>query len=134
MKKITIVWLVCCIQAAKSQSNSVIVEKDPLLDSLIAKQIQINEATTRESRRNVPGYRILVITSPDRAKIFAAKAQIYQQYPELQPYILYQIPNYKLKIGNFKTQADAQQYMDKMAKLYPSGVYIIHDIIEVKPD
>jgi len=112
----------------------VIVEKDPLLDSLIAKQIQINEATTRESRRNVPGYRILVITSPDRAKIFAAKAQIYQQYPELQPYILYQIPNYKLKIGNFKTQADAQQYMDKMAKLYPSGVYIIHDIIEVKPD
>ena len=60
--------------------------------------------------------------------------QIYQQYPELQPYILYLPPNYKLKVGNFKTEDEAQPYVDKLSKLYPTGVYIIHDTIEVKPE
>jgi hypothetical protein len=134
MKKILII--ICCLFATKlfSQTNSVVVHKDPRVDSLVYKQIQINEATTRNSRRNIPGYRILVITSNDRNKVFNAKAQIYQQYPELQPYILYQPPNYKLKLGNFKTQDEAQIYSDKLIKLYPTGVYIIHDVIEVKPD
>ncbi|HLY71993.1 MAG TPA: hypothetical protein VKR53_19800 [Puia sp.] len=134
MKKILIT--ICCLFATKlfAQANSVVVHKDPRVDSLINKQIQINEETTRDSRRNVPGYRILVITSNDRNKVFNVKAQIYQQYPELQPYIMYQPPNYKLKLGNFKTPEEAQLYSDKLIKLYPTGVYIIHDVIEVKPD
>jgi Uma2 family endonuclease len=117
-----------------AQTNSVTVHKDPRVDSLVSKQIQINEATTRDSRRNIPGYRILVITSNDRNKVYDTKAQIYQQYPELQQYIIYQPPNYKLKLGNFKTQDEAQIYSDKLIKSYPTGVYIIRDVIEVKPD
>jgi Uma2 family endonuclease len=117
-----------------AQTNSVVVHKDPRVDSLVSKQIQINEETTRDSRRNIPGYRILVITSNDRNKVYNAKAQVYQQYPELQQYIIYQPPNYKLKLGNFKTQDEAQIYSDKLIKSYPTGVYIIHDVIEVKPE
>jgi hypothetical protein len=134
MKKI--LTIACCLFATRifAQTNSVIVHKDPRVDSLVSRQIQINEQTTRDSRRNIPGYRILVITSTDRNKVFNAKAQIYQQYPELQPYILYQPPNYKLKLGNFKTQDEAQGYSDKLIKLYPTGVYIIHEMIDVKPE
>ena len=119
---------------AQTNSGSVVVHKDARVDSLISKQIQINEETTRDSRRNIPGYRILVITSNDRNKVFNAKVQIYQEYPELQSYIMYQAPNYKLKLGNFKTQDEAQPYIDKLSKLYPTGVYIIHEVIEVKPE
>ena len=134
MKKILIV--VYCLSATKlfAQTGSVVVHKDPRVDSLVSKQILINEATTRDSRRNIPGYRILVITSIDRNKVYDAKTQIYQQYAELRSYIMYQPPNYKLKIGNFKTQDEAQVYVDKLIKLYPTGVYIIHDVIEVKPE
>jgi hypothetical protein len=117
-----------------AQTSSVIVHKDPRIDSLVSKQIQINDETTKDSRRNIPGFRILVITSNDRNKVFNAKAQLYEQYPELQPYIMYQAPNYKLKVGNFKTSEEAQSYFDKIVKLYPSGVYLVHDIIEVKPE
>ena len=117
-----------------AQTNSVVVHKDPRVDSLVSKQIQINEETTRDSRRNIPGYRILVITSNDRNKVYNAKAQVYEQYPELQQYIIYQPPNYKLKLGNFKTQDEAQVYSDKLIKSYPTGVYIIRDVIEVKPE
>jgi len=119
---------------AQTDSASVVIHKDPRVDLLVKKQIQINEETTRDSRRNVPGYRIQVINSSDRNKVFAVKTKIYQQYPELKPYLIYQPPNYKLRVGNFKTAEEADQYLQQLSKLFPSGIYVVHDIIEVKPE
>jgi hypothetical protein len=120
--------------AAYAQDSLVEVHVDPRVDSLMKKQIQINEVTTRDSRRNIPGYRIQVANSNDRNQVFAIKTKIYQIYPELKPYLIYQPPNYKLKVGNFKTPEEAEPYLQKLTQSFPSGVYIIHDIIEVKPD
>lgn len=117
---------------AQVDSGSVVVYKDPRIDDLIRQQIQINEETTRESRRNMPGFRIQVISSPDRNKVFAAKTRIYQQFPELKPYLLYLAPNYKLRVGNFKTQEEAEDYERQLSALFPTGLYIIRDTIEVK--
>lgn len=119
---------------AQTDSNSVVVNKDARIDLLIKKQIQINDETTRDSRRNIPGFRIQVINSSNRGKVFAAKTKIYQQYPELKVYLLYQPPNYRLKVGNFKTSDEADVYVKKMAALFPTGMYVVHDIIEVKPE
>jgi hypothetical protein len=113
-------------------TNPVVVEKDPRIDQLVRKQIEINEVTTRESRRYVQGFRIQVMNSPDRGKVFAAKARVYEQFPDWKPYLLYQSPNYKLRVGNFKTQDEAQDAMKQLSKLFPSGLYVIPDVIELK--
>ena len=117
---------------AQTDSGSVAVYKDPRIDLLVKKQIAINEETTRESRRTANGFRILVINSNDRNKVFAAKAKIYQNYPELKPYLLYQPPFYKLKVGNFRTREEAEEYQRALSKDFPTGLYIVRDIIEVK--
>jgi len=113
-------------------AGTVTVVKDPRVDLLVRKQIEINEETTRDSRRNMPGFRIQVLNSPDRSKVFAAKAKVYQEFPDLKPYLLYQAPNYKLKVGNFKTQEEAEEMQKQLERLFPSGLYIIRDVIEVK--
>ena len=120
--------------AQPDTGSSILVHKDPRIEELIRKQVQINEETTRDSRRNMPGFRIQVINSPDRNKVFAVKAKLYQQFPELKPYLMYQAPNYKLKVGNFKTQEEAEDYQKQLSRLYPTGLYIVRDIIEVKLD
>jgi hypothetical protein len=117
-----------------AQDSSSMIIRDPRIDSLINKQIAINEVTTRDSRRNIPGYRIQVANSNDRNEVFGIKTKIYKMYPELKPYLIYQPPNYKLKVGNFKTPEDAEVYMQRLTQDFPSGVYLVHDIIEVKPD
>jgi hypothetical protein len=122
------------VSAQDSVLASGAIQRDPRVDSLINIQIRINEITTRDTRRNQPGYRIQVANSKDRNQVFAIKTQIYQQYPELKPYLIYQPPYYKLKVGNFKTQEEAQPYIDKLTKFFPSGVYLVPDIIEVKPE
>ena len=134
-KNLVILLLFLSGQAmAQTDSNTVVVNKDSRIDLLVRKQMEINEETTRETRRNIPGYRIQVVNSADRNAVYAAKTKVYQQFPELKLYLMYQSPNYKLKAGNFRTQDEAEEYSKQLSKLFPSGVYVIRDTIEVKVD
>jgi hypothetical protein len=119
---------------AQTDTNSIVVHKDARIDLLVKKQIEINEITSRDARRFVPGFRILVVSSNDRNKVMTAKSKLYQQFPALQSYLMYQAPFYKLKAGNFKERKDAEDYLSNLQSLFPSGVYIIRDTIEVNPD
>jgi hypothetical protein len=117
---------------AQADTTGVVVSKDPRIDLLVKKQIDINEETTRESRQRVPGFRIQVINTRDRNKVYDAKAQVYQQFPDWKPYLMYQAPFYKLRVGDFKTEEEANAAMQELARLFPSGLYVIRDIIEIK--
>ena len=113
---------------------SVIVHKDPRIDLLVKKQIQINEETTREARRVGKGYRLLVINTNNREEAAAAKTKVYTYFPELKSYLLYQAPYFKLKVGNFKDKKEAEEYQQRFQKYFPKGVFIMNDIIELKLD
>jgi SPOR domain len=113
-------------------SSSIVILKDPRVDQLVRKQIEINEQTTRDSRRLVQGWRIQVINSPDRGKVFAAKAKMLEEFPDWKPYLLYSSPNYKLRVGNFKTQEEAEDAVKQISRIFPSGIYVIPDVIELK--
>ena len=117
---------------AQVNDTTIVVQKDPRIDQLVKKQIEINEVTTRESRRFVQGFRIQVMNSPDRSKVEAAKVKVYEQFPDWKPYLLYQSPNYKLRVGNFKTQDEAQDALKQLSKFFPASLYIIPDVIELK--
>ena len=54
---------------AQGDSTGIVVHKDPRIDMLVKKQIEINEATTRSARRFAPGYRILVLNTNNREKV-----------------------------------------------------------------
>ena len=114
-------------------SNSVKVHKDPRLDLLVKKQAQINEETTREARRTDKGYRLMIISTNSREEALAAKTKIYTYFPELKAYLWHQSPYYKVKAGNFKDRKDAEAYQKRMNIYFPRGVFIMKDIIEVKP-
>ena len=115
-------------------TNAVVVHKDPRLDLLIKKQIQINEETSRDARRIAKGFRLLVINTSNRDEAIAAKSKVYSYFPELKTYLIYQSPYFKLKAGNFKERKDAEDYLKKMKKHFPKGIFIMNDSIEIKLD
>lgn len=118
--------------AAQTDTTGVNVAVDPRVDQLIKKQIAINEVTTLEARRHVPGFRIQVMNTPDRNKVNAAKIKVYEQFPDWKPYLIYQAPNYKLRVGDFRTEDEANAAMQQLSRLFPTGLYVIRDVIEVK--
>ena len=113
-------------------SGSVIVHRDPRLDILIRKQAQINEETSRDTRRSAKGFRLMIINTNKRDEALAAKAKIYTHFPELKAYLSYQSPYFKLKVGNFKERKDAEAYQTRLNIYFPKGVFIMNDIIELK--
>jgi hypothetical protein len=115
-----------------SDTNAVVVHKDPRLDLLVKKQIQINEETSRDARRIGKGFRLLVINTSKRNEAVAAKSKMYSYFPELKAYLIYQSPYFKLKVGNFKERKEAEEYQLKLKKYFPNGVFIMNDVIEVK--
>lgn len=117
-----------------ADSNSVIVHKDPRIELLVTKQAEINEATSRDSRRTGKGYRLMVISTNKRDEAIAAKTVVYTYFPELKAYLWHQSPYYKLKAGNFKDRKEAEDYQQKMNAYFPKGVFIMNDIVELKLD
>jgi hypothetical protein len=114
-------------------TNSVIVHKDARIDLLVKKQASINEITSRDSRRTDKGYRLMIISTNNRDEALAAKTKIYTFFPELKAYLWYQSPYFRVKAGNFKDRKDAESYQQRINNYFPKGVFIMKDIIEVKP-
>jgi hypothetical protein len=119
---------------AANDSPSVLVHKDPRLDVLVKKQAQINEETSRDARRSGKGFRLMIISTNNRDEAIAAKTTVYTYFPELKAYLWHQSPYYKLKAGNFKERKDAEEYQKRLNVYFPKGVFIMNDIVEIKPD
>lgn len=117
---------------SKNYSSYVSIIKDNRVDGLIKRQIQVNEETSRNARRQDKGFRLLVISTTLRDEALAAKTKVYSYFPELKAYLFHQSPYYKVKAGNFKDQKDAELYQRRLELLFPKGVFIINDLIEVK--
>lgn len=118
---------------AALQTTTVVVHKDPRIDALLKKKAAINKAA-KNVARTVQGYRLLVINTNSRNEAIAAKTKLYTYFPELKSYLQYQSPYFKLRAGNFKTRDEAEKYRKTMASMFPKGVFIVNDIIEIKPE
>jgi len=114
------------------ESSQISIHKDPRIDWLIKKQIQVNEETSRQARRQDKGFRLLVISTTLREEALAAKTKVYSYFPELKAYLFHQSPYYRVKAGNFKERKEAEQYQRRLELLFPKGVFIVNDVIEVK--
>lgn len=110
------------------------VLKDPRVDLLLSKVTEINEYNTREARRFIPGYRILVFSTNDRNKANEFKAKVYRYFPELNAYMVFQASQFKLKVGDFREIKDAETYQMRLQQYFSNNLYIVRDMIEVNPD
>ncbi|HMR83990.1 MAG TPA: SPOR domain-containing protein [Niabella sp.] len=117
-------------------TGSVNVYKDPRIDILLKKQAEANDLSTRNTakRRTAKGYRLLVVSSTNRAEAIAARTKVLTNFPELKAYMWYQAPYYKVKAGNFTSRNDAQAYQKRMASVFPGNIFIMNDTVEVKPE
>jgi hypothetical protein len=135
MKLLFLVFACLLINTAWSQDTSaVIVHKDPRVDALAKKQAAINTAVKKATSRTMKGYRLMVVNTNNREEALSAKTKLYTLFPELKAYLSYQSPYFKLKAGNFKTREEAEKYRKMMNNMFPKGVFIVNDIIEVKPE
>lgn len=112
--------------------GKVTVIKDPRLELLAKKEAEFNAMGTKLAK----GYRLLVLKSNDRDYSMKVRSLLLQNYPDQKVYMTFQAPFIKLKFGNFVEKADAEKYRDMLmkAKFITNNIYIVPEVVEVKPD
>jgi len=129
-----IIWILFFPIIGFSQAKSVEIIKDHRLDLLIQKQEELNKKAYLESKKSIPGFRVMVINTNDRIKALDVKTTLLRNFPEHKTYLIYQSPNFKVQIGNFKTQVEAEKLKKIIVRLYPDGVIIVPTTIEIKTE
>ncbi len=117
--------------------DTIKVHKDSRLDVLTAKQAQINKTgPVYTPGVKYKGYRLQILATHSREEADQLEAIMLQNFPNEKTYISYQSPTYKLKIGNFFTRDDAENFKIELGKVYDGGIYIVEDVVEYipKPD
>ncbi len=116
-------------------TGKITVVHDARLDILAKKEAEFN-AIAALGPRAAKGFRLMVLNSNDRDFAMKVRAQLLQRFPEQKVYMSFQAPFIKLKFGNFLEKDDAEKYkkMITAQKIVTNNVYVVPEIIEVKPD
>ena len=131
MKLLLLTCLSCCFAVGISAQTKgiVTVVKDPLIDSLIAKRIQLNNATPASTpalpTKQGPsvssmGYRVQIFYGSDRRQVFSQQTKFNSLFPEHNTYITYKEPNYYLRVGDFRTRLEAQHFLNEVRSIFPT--------------
>ncbi len=118
-----------CLEAVAS--DTIVVYKDPRIDVLSQMQAEVNKYTAMlTSSGKYRGFRVQVISTRKRDDAFAAKTKLLSSFPNQKAYVIYQSPNFKVRIGNFLKKEEAEAFRKLLADMFPQGVYIVDDAID----
>ena len=121
----TICLVVTCCSLFAQGAGSVEIIKDPRLDKLMDMYKDIdtkNPVTT--------GYRIQIYSESNRAEVQKVKDKFYAQFPGKRPFIVYNAPNFKLRIGNYRSRMEAFKDLTEVLTAY-STAFIVKDEINL---
>jgi hypothetical protein len=120
------------VSANAQFAKSPYVKRDPRVDKLVDKQIELNKQALRIRTTLEPGFRILVISTNKRDLAIDAKSRLLKIYPDQKSYLFYQSPYFKLQFGNFRTMKEAEQLKKELAPDFGEDLIIIPSQVEVK--
>lgn len=95
---------------------------DALLDTI---------ALRNRTIRYAQGYRIQIYVGDERTEVDNAKRLTYQNFPELNPYLTYRQPTYRLKVGDFMRRLDAERYLAQIRQQFSSAI-LLPDKVDIR--
>ncbi len=130
MKKIiltlfAVAALTLCCQAQRPYGGNrsrghIEIKGDVAVTQLVQKHIELNERV-----RTIPGYRIQVASlsgSSSKSRAFEMKERIRQTYPGVEAYVVFDEPNFKVKVGDFRTRLEAYLFLQRIRAEFPGTI------------
>jgi hypothetical protein len=99
-------------------------------DSGVQKVLSLYRIFATE-KRAINGFRIQLGANSNRQLLLDIKAQFLQNYPDMGAYITYQQPQFKLRVGDFRTRTEAKELMEELRANFPT-LFIVPDKVFVR--
>lgn len=108
------------IESIESSSN-VVVKQDPKLDKLI--NDYLNDTSDGSGPYTGAGYRVQVFSSnaqkTAKDESLNIERRLRSAFPEYGVYRIYASPFWKVRVGDFRTMEEAQQFRNDLVKSFP---------------
>jgi hypothetical protein len=102
------------------------VRQDPRITELLIRHNQINQ-----KRKGTEGYRLEIFFSSEnkaRERAERVRNEFNLVFPDIASYMLFQTPNFKVRIGDFRNKSEALKTKAHIASKYPNA-FIVKDNI-----
>jgi hypothetical protein len=76
----------------------------------------------------IAGYRIQIFNGR-KSDCLSQRGAFLRQFPEMQAYLLYEVPEYKTQVGNFRSRLEAERFLQQIIEAFP-GSFVIATQIE----
>lgn len=121
MKQILFVIATLASFCSFGQKGNVEIIKDPRIESLIRQEGAIMSPATAPQ---IAGYRIQLFFDSEKASVDEARSRFIALFPKVDTYVIYNAPNYFLKVGDFRTQTDAEKVKSAVEAQFPTSFIV----------
>lgn len=101
------------------------VSANPKLNEAVKKLRELNS-----SKQSMPGYRVQIYFGAQRSKANELRARFNSHFPDLNAVVSYHQPNFKVRVGDFRTRMEAQSKLEMIDKEFP-GAFVVPDEIRL---
>ncbi len=113
-----------------SGRGMLILNQDERIDELVSRHIRINSEI-----QGMQGYRIRIFSQSGRGarqNATTARAEFFNKYPDVETYLDYDPPNFRVYVGDFRTRSEALKLQRKIRRDYPYS-FIVSSRINLPP-
>lgn len=103
--------------------DSLKMNADPRVTKLQQKYVELNKL-----KQSSAGYRIQVHFGNEREKAKEIKTKFLQAFPDIPAYDSYQSPNFRVRVGDFRSKLEASKYLKQISTSFPSSFIVTDNI------
>lgn len=110
-----VLCLIIFTTIANAQDGNVSINQPHTLNTLLELKKEINKSEEDEDRYKIQIY------SGSRSKAESTKTAFLYSYDKWPTKLVYETPNYKIWVGNFRTKLEADRALMEIKKKFPSA-------------
>lgn len=129
-----------CVASLAQQRGEVEVVADPLISLMQRNRKGTNITAISTPKRVVDkktatrtttmGFRVQIYSGSDRSTAYAEQARFKKLYRDIDTYLSYEEPNYRVKVGDFRSRSEAQALMQGLRRQF-NNVFVFTEEIYI---
>lgn len=131
-----LIFILFCVSGPLSaqqqfQYKHITIKEDPLIEQYYKKAGAAGtDVTGTAAATSAKGFRVQIYNGNDRTKASEAKMKFIKKHPGIRSYIVFNNPQYRVRVGDFTTREEAETFMEKLKGDFQPTM-VIPDLINI---
>ena len=123
--------LICVLFLMLCEINSTNAQVDVVSQQAIITLTEQHISSNKNFDGKLKGYRVQIFfDSGNNSRIQATniRNEFASRFPKISTYIIFKEPNFRVRVGDFRTRSDARGFQQLIVPLYPQSFVVKDDI------